>query len=123
MFLLCSIIKDINHDIDYKVLYGNIDQILPNKLSGQLHYKICDTCIYDGHVFYILHCKNMTKTNPPISQFNSLCNEFTSVWSMVVYNIKHAISIPAAFVNHNHKQQTQFHFFSSFYVSLYEKYI
>jgi len=25
--------------------------------------------------------------NPPISQFNSLCNEFTSVWSMFIYNI------------------------------------
>jgi len=27
------------------------------------------------------------KSNPPISQFNSPCNEFTSVWSMFVYNI------------------------------------
>ena len=26
------------------------------------------------------------KSNPPISQFNSLCNEFTNVWSMFVYN-------------------------------------
>ena len=26
------------------------------------------------------------QSNPPISQFNSLCNEFTSVWSMCVYN-------------------------------------
>jgi len=25
------------------------------------------------------------QSNPPISQFNSLCNEFTSVWSMCVY--------------------------------------
>ena len=24
-------------------------------------------------------------SNPPISQFNSLCNEFTSVWSMFVH--------------------------------------
>jgi len=26
------------------------------------------------------------QSNPPISQFNSLCNEYTSVWSMFVYN-------------------------------------
>jgi len=25
-------------------------------------------------------------SNPPISQLNSLCNEFTSVWPMFVYN-------------------------------------
>ena len=99
-------------------------------LTGHARINYLDNCItkYVIHVYTmdtcsILHCKNMTKTNPPISQFNSLCNEFTSVWSMLVYNFKHAISIPAAFVNHNHKQQTQFHFFSSFYVSLYEKYI
>ena len=27
------------------------------------------------------------QSNPPISQFNSPCNEFTSVWSLCVYNI------------------------------------
>jgi len=26
------------------------------------------------------------QSNPPISRFNSLCNKFTSVWSMFVYN-------------------------------------
>jgi len=26
------------------------------------------------------------QSNPPISKFNSPCNEFTSVWSMFVYN-------------------------------------
>ena len=26
------------------------------------------------------------QTNPPISQFKNPCNEFTSVWSMFVYN-------------------------------------
>jgi len=26
------------------------------------------------------------QSNPPISQFNTPCNEFTSVWSMFVYN-------------------------------------
>ena len=28
------------------------------------------------------------QSNPPISQFNSPCNEFTSVWSMFVYNTR-----------------------------------
>ena len=27
------------------------------------------------------------RSNPPVSQFNSLCNEFLSVWSMFVYTI------------------------------------
>ena len=26
------------------------------------------------------------QSNPPISQFNSPCNEFTSFWSMFLYN-------------------------------------
>ena len=26
------------------------------------------------------------QSNPTISQFNSLCNEFTGFWSMFVYN-------------------------------------
>jgi len=29
------------------------------------------------------------QSNPPISQFNSLCNELTSVWSMFVYNSRY----------------------------------
>jgi len=32
------------------------------------------------------------QSNPPISQFNSPCNEFMSAWSMFVYN-KEKISI------------------------------
>ena len=28
------------------------------------------------------------QSNSPISQFNSLCNEFTSFWSMFIYNTK-----------------------------------
>ena len=42
-----------------------------------LHVYIMDTCS-------ILCCTN---TNSPISQFNSPRHEFTSVWSMVPYNI------------------------------------
>ena len=40
-----------------------------------MHYKIGVTCVYNV-------------SNIPISQFKSLCNEFTSIWSMFVYNIK-----------------------------------
>ena len=36
------------------VLYENIDQILPNKLHGPMHYKIGVICVYIGHVFYTL---------------------------------------------------------------------
>jgi len=36
----------------------------------------------------VLYSVVMTRqSNPPISQFNSLCNQFTSVWWMFVYNI------------------------------------
>jgi len=28
------------------------------------------------------------QSNPPISQFNSPCNEFTSVWSMFLYTTR-----------------------------------
>ena len=66
------------------VLYQNIDQILPNKLHGPMYYKIGVTCVYNGQVFCTVV---MTRQSyPPISQFNSLCNEFMSVWSMFVYN-------------------------------------
>ena len=39
---------------------------------------------------YTLHLllinQNLVYSIPPISQFNSPCNEYTSVWSMFVYN-------------------------------------
>ena len=28
-----------------------------------------------------------TQSNPTISQYNSLCNEYTSLWSMFAYHI------------------------------------
>jgi len=34
------------------ILYTNIDQTLPNKLHGPTHYKVGDTCVYNGQVFY-----------------------------------------------------------------------
>ena len=36
------------------VLYENINQIHPNTLHGPMHYNIDATCVYNGHVFYIL---------------------------------------------------------------------
>ena len=36
------------------VLDENIDQTLTNKLHGSMHYKIGDTCIYNGQVFCTL---------------------------------------------------------------------
>ena len=43
-------------------------------------------CIQQTYVLYyvMITCQS----NPSILQFNSLCNEFTSVWSMFVYNTK-----------------------------------
>ena len=40
--------------IKEKILFGNMDLILPNKLHRPLHYKIGITCVYNGHVFYTL---------------------------------------------------------------------
>ena len=44
----------------------------------------CYMCI---HWTLVLYPVVITRpSNPPISQFNSPCNEFTSFWSMFVYN-------------------------------------
>ena len=68
-----------------------------------MHYKTVVTCVYNGHVFYTVFllffflafdfCRfsvysvvTTCQSNPPFSQFNSLCNEFMSIWSMFVYN-------------------------------------
>jgi len=32
----------------------NIDQTLPNKLHGPMHYKLSVTCVYNGHLLYTL---------------------------------------------------------------------
>ena len=58
-------------------MYENIDHIFPNKLHGPM-------CIQWTHVLYSVVITR--QSNSPISQFNSLCNEFTSVWTMFVYN-------------------------------------
>jgi len=66
------------------LLYENIvDQILTNKYHGPMHYKIGDRCVYNGQVFYVVITR---QSNLSISQFNSPCNEFISVWSIFVYN-------------------------------------
>jgi len=43
-------------------------------------------CIQWARVLYSVVLTQ--QSNPPISQFNSPCNVFTSVWSMFVYNTK-----------------------------------
>jgi len=53
------------------------------KIHGPMHYKIGVTGVYNGHVFYT---EITRQSDPPISQFNSPCDGFTSVWSMVVPN-------------------------------------
>jgi len=40
-------------------------------------------CIYWARDIYFVVITQ--QSNPPISQFDSLCNEFTSDWSMFVY--------------------------------------
>ena len=75
----CNIIMHLNKVIvlghPSVLLYENIDQILPNKLHGSMHYKIGVTCVYNGHVFYTLFVITR-QSNPRISQFNSPCNEY-----------------------------------------------
>ena len=48
-------------------------------------------CIQWTHVIFSVVI--IWQSNAPISQFNSLCNEFTSVWSMFVYNNKSVIAV------------------------------
>ena len=67
------------------LLYMNVDLKLQNKFHRQMHYKIGVTYVYNRHVFYTVVITR--QSNPPISTFSSLCNEFTSVWSMFVYNM------------------------------------
>ena len=84
-FLLCKFCCVVCCLYDLcKVLYENIDQILLNKLHEPMCYKIGNMCIQWTHALYsvVITCHS----NPPISQFNSPCNEFTTVWSMFVYN-------------------------------------
>ena len=55
------------------LLYEKIDQTVPNKSHGPMYCKIGDTCVDSGHVFYTRYVITR-QSNPPISQFNSLCN-------------------------------------------------
>jgi len=46
-------------------------------------------CIHWKRVLYSVVITQLTRqSNPPISQFNSPCNEITSVWSMFPFSIK-----------------------------------
>ena len=70
-----------------QVLYTNIDLKLRNKSHGPMHCKIGVTCVYKHEWTRVLYSVVLTRqSNPPILQFNSPCNKFTSVWSMFVYN-------------------------------------
>ena len=51
---------------------------------GQWITKGCYMCIQWTWVLYSVVIT--WQSNPPIPQFNSPCNEFTSLWSMLVYN-------------------------------------
>ena len=64
------------------LLYENIYHISPNKLHG--------TCLYNGHwtLDNLYSVVTTRQCNPPMSQFNSLCNEFTGFWSMFMYITK-----------------------------------
>ena len=66
------------------LLYENIDQILLHNLQGSMHYKIGVTFVHNRHMSVLVVITR--QSNPPISQFNSTFNEFTSDWSMFVYN-------------------------------------
>ena len=67
------------------VLYENIDQILPNKLHGPMHYtNRFYMCIQRTRVLYSVVIT--WKSYPTISQLKGPCNEVTNVWSMIVYN-------------------------------------
>ena len=62
------------------LMYTNIDLKLQNKLHGPMHYKI-------GVTRDIYSVVITLQSNPPVSKFSSLCNEFSSVWSMFPCNI------------------------------------
>ena len=56
-FIVKTVLLGVVAGIGKMVLYQNIDQILPNKLHGPMHYKIgvyMYTFVYNGHVFYTL---------------------------------------------------------------------
>jgi len=53
-----KVVYKLTHVVDFDILkvilYANVDQILPNKSHGPMHYNIGVTCVYNGHVFYTL---------------------------------------------------------------------
>ena len=44
----------LQYSVQPLILYENIDQKLQIKLHGPMHYKIGDTCVYNGHMIYTL---------------------------------------------------------------------
>ena len=51
-----------------------------------MHCQIRVTHLFNGQEIIISSIIMTLQSNPPISQFNRLCNEFTSVWSMLQCN-------------------------------------
>ena len=73
LYVTCSIV----------LLYTNIDLKLRNKSHETMHYRIGVKCVHNGLLYSVVITR---QSNPHISQFNSPCNEFTSVWSMFLYS-------------------------------------
>ena len=53
--------------------------------------------------------KRVLYSNPPISQFNSLCNKFTSIWSMFVYTTNDRFGIRVVDTEHIRTKQEVLH--------------
>ena len=66
------------------ILYSNIDMKLRYKSRTNALQNRCYMCIQWTRVLYSVVITR--QSNPPIPQFNSTCNEFTSIWSMFGYN-------------------------------------
>jgi len=49
---MCKLYGQITSLFQCTILYDYIDQILPNKLHGPMHYKIGVACVYKGYGFY-----------------------------------------------------------------------
>ena len=70
-------------------MYSNVWEHWPDTLElitwPNILQNRCYMCIQWTRVLYSVVIT--WQSDPPISQFNSPCNELTSVWSMFVYNI------------------------------------
>ena len=72
----------INSELKVKVTMESI--LFSVWVHRHMNNKRCYMCIQWTRVLYSIVIT--WQSSPPISQFNSMCNAFTSVWSMLVYN-------------------------------------